>query len=48
MRSGEALGRPRDKTDDGNFEQDEAKDIFDQAYLVDQKNDDPEQFRAIG
>lgn len=26
----------------------EAQEIFDQAYLVDQKNDDPEQFRAIG
>jgi uncharacterized DUF497 family protein len=26
---------------------DEARDIFDQTYLVDQKNDDPEQFRAI-
>ena len=26
----------------------EAGEIFDQAYLVDQKNDDPEQFRAIG
>ncbi len=26
----------------------EAQDIFDQAYLVDQKNDNPEQFRAIG
>jgi uncharacterized DUF497 family protein len=26
----------------------EAQDIFDQVYLVDQKNDDPEQFRAIG
>jgi uncharacterized DUF497 family protein len=26
----------------------EAKQIFDQTYLVDQKNDDPEQFRAIG
>lgn len=26
----------------------EAQRIFDQAYLVDQKNDDPEQFRAIG
>lgn len=26
----------------------EAKEIFDQAYLVDRKNDDPEQFRAIG
>jgi uncharacterized DUF497 family protein len=26
----------------------EAQDIFDQAYIVDQKNDDPEQFRAIG
>jgi uncharacterized DUF497 family protein len=25
-----------------------AQDIFDQAYLVDQKNDDLEQFRAIG
>ena len=26
----------------------EAQDIFDQVYLVDQKNGDPEQFRAIG
>lgn len=26
----------------------EAQQIFDQTYLVDQKNDDPEQFRAIG
>ena len=26
----------------------EAEEIFDQVYLVDQKNDDPEQFRAIG
>jgi uncharacterized DUF497 family protein len=26
----------------------EAREIFDQAYLVDQKNDTPEQFRAIG
>ena len=26
----------------------EAGEIFDQAYLVDRKNDDPEQFRAIG
>jgi uncharacterized DUF497 family protein len=26
----------------------DACEIFDQAYLVDQKNDDPEQFRAIG
>jgi uncharacterized DUF497 family protein len=26
----------------------EALEIFDQVYLVDQKNDDPEQFRAIG
>ena len=25
----------------------EAQDVFDQAYLVDQKSDDPEQFRAI-
>jgi uncharacterized DUF497 family protein len=25
-----------------------ARDIFDQTYLLDQKNDDPEQFRAIG
>jgi uncharacterized DUF497 family protein len=25
----------------------EAQEIFDQAYIVDQKNDDPEQFRAI-
>jgi uncharacterized DUF497 family protein len=26
----------------------DAQEIFDQTYLVDQKNDDPEQFRAIG
>jgi uncharacterized DUF497 family protein len=26
----------------------EAQDIFDQSYLVDQRSDDPEQFRAIG
>ena len=26
----------------------EAQEIFDQVYLVDRKNDDPEQFRAIG
>jgi uncharacterized DUF497 family protein len=26
----------------------EAHEIFDQAYLVDQKSDDPEQFRATG
>ena len=25
-----------------------AQEIFDQAHLVDRKNDDPEQFRAIG
>ena len=27
---------------------DEAREIFDQAYIVDQKSDDPEQYRAIG
>jgi len=26
----------------------EAQEIFDQTYLIDQKSDDPEQFRAIG
>jgi uncharacterized DUF497 family protein len=26
----------------------EAQQIFDQVYLVDQKNDDPKQLRAIG
>jgi uncharacterized DUF497 family protein len=26
----------------------EAREIFDQAYIVDAKNDDPEQFRAVG
>ncbi len=26
----------------------EAREIFDQAYVVNQKRDDPEQFRAIG
>ncbi len=25
-----------------------AQEIFDQAYIVDRKSDDPEQFRAIG
>ena len=25
-----------------------AQEIFDQVYLVDQKSDDPDQFRAIG
>lgn len=27
---------------------DEAKEIFDQTFVLDQKKDDPEQFRAIG
>ncbi len=27
---------------------DEATEVFDQAYLVDRKNDNSEQFRAIG
>ena len=26
----------------------EPQDIFDQTYMVDQKNDNPKQFRAIG
>jgi uncharacterized DUF497 family protein len=26
----------------------EAREVFDQAYLLDRKNDNPEQFRAIG
>ena len=26
----------------------EAQEIFDQVHMIDQKNDDPEQFRAIG
>jgi uncharacterized DUF497 family protein len=26
----------------------EATQIFDQTYIVDQKNDDPQQFRAVG
>ncbi len=26
----------------------EAQEIFDQVYLIDQKSDNPEQFRAIG
>jgi len=26
----------------------EAREIFDQVYIVDQKSDEPEQFRAIG
>lgn len=26
----------------------EVQQVFDQTYLVDQKDDDPEQFRAIG
>lgn len=27
---------------------DEVQEIFDQAYIVDRKSDDPEQYRAIG
>ncbi len=27
---------------------DEARQVFDQAYVVDRKSDDPQQFRAIG
>ena len=27
---------------------DEVQEIFDQAHIIDRKNDDPEQFRAIG
>lgn len=27
---------------------DDAREIFDQTYILDQKSDDPEQFRAIG
>ena len=26
----------------------EAQEVFDQVYIVDQKNDDPQQYRAIG
>ncbi len=26
----------------------EAREVFEQVYIVDQKRDDPEQFRAIG
>ena len=26
----------------------EAQEVFDQTFVVDRKNDDPEQFRAIG
>jgi uncharacterized DUF497 family protein len=26
----------------------EAREVFDQMYLVDRKNDEPEQYRAIG
>lgn len=26
----------------------QAREIFEQAYIVDRRNDDPEQFRAIG
>ena len=26
----------------------EAREIFDQTYIIDAKNDEPEQFRAIG
>jgi len=26
----------------------DAQEVFDQVYIVDQKNDNPEQFRAIG
>ena len=30
------------------FSLEDAQEIFDQVYVVDQKSDDPEQFRAIG
>jgi uncharacterized DUF497 family protein len=42
------LGKSRDVKRKRGVSLEEAREIFDQAYLVDQKNDDPEQFRAIG
>jgi uncharacterized DUF497 family protein len=40
--------KSRDVKRKHGISREEAQEIFDQAYLVDQKNDNPEQFRAIG
>jgi uncharacterized DUF497 family protein len=42
------LKKSRDVKQKHGVSLEEAQEIFDQAYLVDRKNDDPEQFRAIG
>ena len=41
-------GKNRDVQRKHNVSLEEAREIFDQVYLVDRKNDNPEQFRAIG
>ena len=42
------LKKSRDVEQKHGVSLEEAQETFDQAYLVDRKNDDPEQFRAIG
>ena len=41
-------GKSRETQKKHGVSLEESQEIFDQAYLVDQKNDDPQQFRAIG
>jgi uncharacterized DUF497 family protein len=48
MRFGFDPGKSREVKRKHGVSLEEAQEIFDQAYLVDRKNDNPEQFRAIG
>ena len=48
MRFGFDPQKSRDVKRKHDISPEEAQEIFDQVYVVDQKNDDPEQFRAIG
>ncbi|MBI3695787.1 MAG: BrnT family toxin [Acidobacteria bacterium] len=41
-------GKSRDVKRKHGVGLEEAQEIFDQAYVVDRRNEDPEQFRAIG
>jgi len=40
--------KSRDVKRKHGFDLEEAQEVFDQVYMVDQRSDDPEQFRAIG
>lgn len=42
------MGKSRDVKRKHGISLKEAQEIFGQVYLVDQKNEDPEQYRAIG